>query len=377
MTELNGISPIQIKVLGPYTFSIGDTTNFSEYIRGGIAKQVKMPRTVKFLSLEECRVNPTFIYSDFAKFDRPEKIHLAFDVLHEFIDQNGRTPNPWSDDDSKAFINLANARQLESPIDEPLLTTFAKISSGELSPMVGTVGGIVAQEVMKACSGKFMPIQQYFYFDALECLPEQDLTEEECKPLGTRYDKQIAVFGSKFQETLGDLKYARFATLVLSAKILLFILHFSYFIVGAGAIGCEYLKNFAMMGIGSGKGTIYITDMDIIEKSNLNRQFLFRPHDVQKPKSQTAAEAIKKMNKSINIVAHENRVGSETEKVYDDKFFEALDGVANALDNVEARIYMDRRCIYYRKMLIDAGTLGTMGSTQVNIVEGVFFVFRL
>lgn len=119
------------------------------------------------------------------------------------------------------------------------------------------------------------------------------------------------------------------------------------------------------MGIGSRNGKIFITDNDNIEKSNLNRQFLFRPHDVQKPKSHTAAEAIKKMNNKINIIAHENRVGSETEKVYDDTFFEALDGVANALDNVEARIYMDRRCIYYRKMLIDAGTLGTMGSTQV------------
>lgn len=206
MTELNGINPIPIKYLGPYTFSIGDTSQFSEYIRGGIAKQVKMPKTVKFLSLEESRANPAFIYSDFGKFDRPEKLHLAFDVLHEFIEQNGRTPNPWSDDDAKAFINMANARNTESPIDEPLLTTFAKISAGELSPMVGTVGGIVAQEVMKACSGKFTPIQQYLYFDATECLPEQDLTEEECKPIGSRYDKQIAVFGTKSQETLGDLK---------------------------------------------------------------------------------------------------------------------------------------------------------------------------
>lgn len=206
MTELNGINPIKIKVLGPYTFSIGDTSNFSEYIRGGIAKQVKMPKIVKFLSLEESRASPTFIYSDFAKFDRPEKIHLAFDVLHEFIEQAGRTPNPWSTDDAKAFVTIAKNRSSETPVDEELLGTFAKIAAGELSPMVGTVGGIVAQEVMKACSGKFMPIQQYYYFDALECLPEQDLTEEECKPLGTRYDKQIAVFGAKFQETLGNLK---------------------------------------------------------------------------------------------------------------------------------------------------------------------------
>lgn len=60
--------------------------------------------------------------------------------------------------------------------------------------------------------------------------------------------------------------------------------------VGAGAIGCELLKNFAMMGVGATTGHIVVTDMDLIEKSNLNRQFLFRPHDVQRPKSGTAAK---------------------------------------------------------------------------------------
>lgn len=72
--------------------------------------------------------------------------------------------------------------------------------------MTAAIGGTVAQEVMKACSGKFTPIKQFFYFDAIECLPENDLTEDECKPLGSRYDKQIAVFGNKFQETLGNLR---------------------------------------------------------------------------------------------------------------------------------------------------------------------------
>lgn len=50
--------------------------------------------------------------------------------------------------------------------------------------------------------------------------------------------------------------------------------------VGAGAIGCELLKNFAMLGLAAGEGEVIVTDMDTIEKSNLNRQFLFRPSDV-------------------------------------------------------------------------------------------------
>lgn len=142
---------------------------------------------------------------------------------------------------------------------------------------------------------------------------------------------------------------------------------FRFFVVGAGAIGCEHLKNFAMMGIGAGEdGEIIVTDMDLIEKSNLNRQFLFRPHDVQKSKSHTAAAAILKMNKDVKVVAHENRVGPDVENIYDDDFYDKLDGVANALDNIDARTYMDRKCVYYRKFLIDSGTLGTMGNTQVN-----------
>lgn len=49
------------------------------------------------------------------------------------------------------------------------------------------------------------------------------------------------------------------------------------FVVGAGAIGCEIMKNLAMLGVGSqGDGVIYLTDPDVIEVSNLNRQFLFR-----------------------------------------------------------------------------------------------------
>ena len=55
------------------------------------------------------------------------------------------------------------------------------------------------------------------------------------------------------------------------------------FMIGSGAIGCELLKNYAMVSLGtepandkSDSGLIVLTDPDHIEVSNLNRQFLFR-----------------------------------------------------------------------------------------------------
>lgn len=54
------------------------------------------------------------------------------------------------------------------------------------------------------------------------------------------------------------------------------------FLVGCGAIGCEMLKNLSMLGIGRAQGSnITVADNDLIEKSNLNRQFLFRPWHIQ------------------------------------------------------------------------------------------------
>ncbi|XP_063438582.1 ubiquitin-like modifier-activating enzyme 1 isoform X2 [Mytilus trossulus] len=353
MTELNGCEARKIKVLGPYTFSIGDTTGLSTYERGGIVTQVKKPKEMKFKSIKNAMNAPEFVLTDFAKFDRPGQLHIAFQALSEYVKSKGQLPKSRSKADAEAFVAVAKEVNSKSgakvdELDESLMKEFSYSARGELCPLAAVIGGIAAQEVMKACSGKFGPVNQYLYFDALECLPEENadsiLTEETCKPLNCRYDGQIAVFGKDFIKKMGAQKY---------------------FLVGAGAIGCEMLKNWSMMGLGCDGGKVIVTDMDIIEKSNLNRQFLFRPWDVQKPKSGTAAKAAKEMNPSFNIISQENRVGGETENIYTDEFFEELDGVTNALDNVDARMYMDRRCVYYCKPLLESGTLGTKGNIQV------------
>merc|ERR1719359_317698 len=110
---------------------------------------------------------------------------------------------------------------------------------------------------------------------------------------------------------------------------------------------------------------VYVTDPDTIEKSNLNRQFLFRPWDVTKSKSSTAGVAVKAMNPAFKVDARLDRISAETEDVYDDSFWEGLSGVCNALDNVQARLYVDQRCVYYQRSLLESGTLGPKGNVQV------------
>lgn len=208
MSDLNNCDPIKIKVLGPYTFSIGDTTGCSKYVRGGIATQVKMPKVLHFKALQDAIKSPEFVYTDYGKFDYPPQLHVAFQALHKFIEKNNRLPKPWNKQDAADFVALAKSLAVDggdTELNTNLLETFAKVSAGNLNPLCATIGGVVAQEVMKACSGKFHPIYQWLYFDAVECLPtdEDEVTEESSAPISSRYDGQIAVFGKDFQKKLG------------------------------------------------------------------------------------------------------------------------------------------------------------------------------
>lgn len=348
-----GTEPRKVEVKGPYTFSIGDVSGRGQYTRGGIFTQAKMPKIIDFKSLRDQIEQPEMLISDFAKFDRPAQLHIGFQALHTFAENhNGLLPRPRNEEDAAqiwdAAQRIAAARADRPELDEKLIKELSYQARGDVSPMVAVYGGIIAQEVLKAVSGKFHPIVQYLYFDSLESLPSSTtLSELECAPQESRYDGQIAVFGKSFHQKIANTKE---------------------FLVGSGAIGCEMLKNWAMMGLGSGPdGKITVTDMDTIEKSNLNRQFLFRAPDVGKLKSECASSAVAEMNPQLKgkIVAFRERVGPDTEGVFGDDFFASLDSVTNALDNVDARTYVDRRCVFFKKSLLESGTLGTKGNTQV------------
>lgn len=142
------------------------------------------------------------------------------------------------------------------------------------------------------------------------------------------------------------------------------LLNVRTFMIGAGALGCELIKAFALMGVGcSPNGKVHVTDNDNIEVSNLNRQFLFRKEHVGHSKSQTACEIAKSINSALNVQDYMTRVGPDTEEVFNDQFWENLDYVVNAVDNIKARLYTDSKCVWYEKPLLESGTLGTKANS--------------
>lgn len=133
-------------------------------------------------------------------------------------------------------------------------------------------------------------------------------------------------------------------------------------LVGAGGVGCEMLKNLVLLGFGN----ITVVDLDTIDLSNLNRQFLFGHQHIKKAKAIVARETALKFNPNVNIDAH---LANIMDKDFDIPWFQKFGIVFNALDNLDARRYVNRMCLTANVPLIESGTMGFVGQAQV-IVPG-------
>ncbi|RYP85593.1 hypothetical protein DL769_000934 [Monosporascus sp. CRB-8-3] len=133
--------------------------------------------------------------------------------------------------------------------------------------------------------------------------------------------------------------------------------------VGAGGIGCELLKNLVLTGFHE----VHIVDLDTIDLSNLNRQFLFRHEHIKKSKALVAKEAAQKFNPNVRIVAHHANI---KDAQFNIEWFCRFRIVFNALDNLEARRHVNKMCLAADVPLIESGTTGFNGQVQV-IKKGV------
>ncbi|CAE6486282.1 unnamed protein product [Rhizoctonia solani] len=162
---------------------------------------------------------------------------------------------------------------------------------------------------------------------------------------------------------LGDELYGKLS----SAKTL---------VVGAGGIGCELCKYRHILVLAnhlspppiavknlvlSGFSEITLLDLDTIDLSNLNRQFLFRKKDVKQSKALVAAATAHPFNPSVKI--HPIH-GNIKEPQFDVGWFKQFDIVMNALDNLDARRHVNKMCIAAGIPLVESGTAGYLGQVQ-------------
>jgi len=241
--------------------------------------------------------------------------------------------------------------------DRDALFRLAGTAMGRIAPQCTAAGAVAGQEVIKLITCRFTPLSQWWLRDGASALPQLPAAGDSAFT-GSRYDGQIAVFGRGFQ------------THIEAARV---------FLVGSGALGCEFLKAFALMGLGAGGGLragdslrstqldmpgVLVTDMDRIERSNLSRQFLFRDRHIGQPKSTAAAQAANEINPALTVEALETMVAPHTETLLPHAFWRSLTVVVNALDNIKARQYVDDQCVEHALPLLDSGTLGLKCSTM-------------
>ena len=310
----------------------------------------KMSQIFNFKSLKKNMSEPVHNVSDWSVgMNRSILLHRLHLLMNDYLNEFGDLPRPWSILDWELYYTkyLSKLENILSESDIKLAKKFCFTSRGDVLPISSVIGGIVSHEVFKVLAHKYIPIQQWYYMDYLDLILDSEIEQHidhTCRnyKTKTKYDGIVNVFGKKFLESVQNTVP---------------------FVIGSGAIGCELIKNLGMMGIKK----IYLTDPDHVEKSNLSRQFLFNDNDIRQSKSETASKKMKMMNPDIEIIGLVQKMCKQTENYFNEKFHSEIDIYLNALDNIDARMYMDSMAIKYSKPLIDSGTMGSKGNVQIII----------
>ena len=222
--------------------------------------------------------------------------------------------------------------------DEEIINIFYKHSDIQLTCFNSIMGGIVAQEVIKV-TGKYPPINQILFFDFLDIAKK--LKNNNLNVQIDRYYGLKTIFG---EEKINKLQSKNFL------------------LVGTGALGCELLKIFALLGFKN----VTAADDDLIELSNLNRQFLFHRENIGKSKVEVSCKAALKMNKDLtNYKPIIGKISFDEKTKFDKNFWKNQDILICAIDSLKGRLDLDNICTLFEIPLLNGGTNGCSGRADM------------
>ena len=219
MNEING----KIIKLRPCEeadcFYIGDTSNYSEYKKGGIIQEIKIPYKKSFSSFEQSIKGPKCsnfeIDLDKTNKNNKQMLHATFYTIQKYFDVNQKLPE---NNNEKLSENLANeAKEFYNKMRKEKNNIFFnkakkdfnyikfrsmfKFLNIQLPSICSFLGGFIAQEIIKF-TGLYIPLDQWLwidFFDSIKYIEEKNINRN---PINSKYDDQILIFGREIHEKL-------------------------------------------------------------------------------------------------------------------------------------------------------------------------------
>ena len=133
-------------------------------------------------------------------------------------------------------------------------------------------------------------------------------------------------------------------------------------VVGAGGLGCPILQYLAAAGV----GTLGIADADTVALSNLQRQILYGPEDIGRPKAEAAAQAVARLNPDVQCKIHPVRADLSTVHELVSQYDLVIDGS----DNFPTRYLLNDACVRLDKPLVSGAIYRFEGQVSVFNYQG-------
>lgn len=128
-------------------------------------------------------------------------------------------------------------------------------------------------------------------------------------------------------------------------------------VAGCGGLGGYVVEMLSRIGVGH----ITVIDGDAFDVSNLNRQILCDARTLGRNKAQCASERMEIVNPHVNITVIEQRIDSENAF----RIVSGHDIIIDALDNIDARIALEKAAEKSNTVLVHGAIAGFFGQVTV------------